>query len=268
VKRVRIIVRGKVQKVGYRTKVKNIAGELGVKGEVSNLPEGAVEIIAEGEKHVLDKFIKEIKIKNELINVQGIIFKFEDATGEFKAFTKVVREEKKETHERLDSAVEYLKELIVTVKSGDMIIADKIDTSTKVLGGKQDKMLEKQDETIAAIKGLDKKQDVMIEKQDATVEAIKGLDKKQDVMIGKQDVMIGKQEVMIDTLKGFREESKQSFYSLNKNLTGFREETKNEFQIIKTDYGRISQDLGKAVDSINRIAKSIETLAKAIAEKK
>jgi archaellum component FlaC len=96
-----------------------------------------------------------------------------------------------------------------------MIIADKIDTSTKVLGGKQDKMLEKQDETIAAIKGLDKKQDVMI-----------------------------------DTLKGFREE------------------TKNEFQIIKTDYGRISQDLGKAVDSINRIAKSIETLAKAIAEKK
>jgi acylphosphatase/uncharacterized protein YukE len=215
VKRVRIIVRGKIQKVGYRTKVKNIAEELDVKGEVSNLPDGAIKIIAEGEKDVLDKFIKELKIKNELINVQGITSRFENATGEFKEFTKVVREEKKETHERLDSAVEYLKELIVTVKSGDMIIADKIDTSTKVLGGKQDKMLEKQDETIAAIKGLDKKQDVMI-----------------------------------DTLKGFREE------------------TKNEFQIIKTDYGRISQDLGKAVDSINRIAKSIETLAKAIAEKK
>jgi len=68
-------------------------------------------------------------------------------------------------------------------------------------------------------------------------------------------------------LKGFRNESKQSFDSLNKNLTGFRDETKTEFQTIKTDYGKISQDLGKAVESINTIAKSIEKLAEAIAKK-
>jgi len=83
----------------------------------------------------------------------------------------------------------------------------------------------------------------------------------------KQDKTVGAIKDMHQELKGFREESKQSFDSLNKNLTGFRDETKTEFQTIKTDYGKISQDLGKAVDSINTIAKSIEKLAEAIAKK-
>jgi acylphosphatase len=48
---------GKVQKVGFRSCIKRIAQKLNIKGEVMNLPDGSVRIIATGEKIVLDKFL-------------------------------------------------------------------------------------------------------------------------------------------------------------------------------------------------------------------
>jgi acylphosphatase len=44
----RFVVRGRVQGVGYRYFVQREAGSLGVTGFVRNLPDGSVEIVAEG----------------------------------------------------------------------------------------------------------------------------------------------------------------------------------------------------------------------------
>ncbi|MBU4189614.1 MAG: acylphosphatase [Candidatus Thermoplasmatota archaeon] len=76
-------------------------------------------------------------------------------------------------------------------------------------------------------------------------------------MLDKQDQMLGKQDQTIQEVKGVSEGIKE-----------FRLETNQNFQTMKTDYGKISQDLATAVQSINRIAESIEKLAIAIAEKK
>ena len=52
-----IHVQGKVQKVGFRSCVRRIAQKLCIRGEVMNLTDGSVRIVATGEKIVLDKFV-------------------------------------------------------------------------------------------------------------------------------------------------------------------------------------------------------------------
>ena len=47
------IVSGRVQGVSFRVFVKNIARELGLMGFVANLPDGSVEVLAQGDLTVL-----------------------------------------------------------------------------------------------------------------------------------------------------------------------------------------------------------------------
>lgn len=46
--RVRLVVRGRVQGVGFRYTAREAAFECGVAGWVRNLPDGSVEIVAQG----------------------------------------------------------------------------------------------------------------------------------------------------------------------------------------------------------------------------
>lgn len=52
-----ILVKGFVQGVSYRKQTQRIANELGVKGWVRNLNNGAVEACLEGEKSAVDALI-------------------------------------------------------------------------------------------------------------------------------------------------------------------------------------------------------------------
>lgn len=57
-RRVKILVVGRVQGVYFRYFTRNKAKELGVLGSVRNLDDGRVEIIAEADKTTLEKFIR------------------------------------------------------------------------------------------------------------------------------------------------------------------------------------------------------------------
>ncbi|MGR8940103.1 MAG: acylphosphatase [Gammaproteobacteria bacterium] len=57
-RRVKIVVSGRVQGVYFRLFTQNKAKHLGIKGTVQNLPDGRVEIFAEAEHLMIDKFIK------------------------------------------------------------------------------------------------------------------------------------------------------------------------------------------------------------------
>ena len=85
-KRVKAIVDGIVQGVGYRYNVKHIAIKNKVKGYVKNLDDGRVEIVAEGEDQALERFLNDIGIKRNPIFVESIDVSYEEPTGEFKAF--------------------------------------------------------------------------------------------------------------------------------------------------------------------------------------
>ncbi len=75
--RLKLIVEGNIQMVGYRAFIKNIAVSLGIRGFVINLPSGTVEIFCEGEKKNLEIFKNKINIKSSgggpfSINVSAI----------------------------------------------------------------------------------------------------------------------------------------------------------------------------------------------------
>ncbi|WP_212005812.1 acylphosphatase [Chitinophaga sp. HK235] len=52
-----IIVRGRVQGVGYRANAKHMADLLGVQGQIKNTQDKAVWILAEAEETVMEEFL-------------------------------------------------------------------------------------------------------------------------------------------------------------------------------------------------------------------
>lgn len=89
-KKLTAIVSGRVQEVGYRGRVIEIASAFGLKGMIENLKDGRVKIIAEGEDERLKWFESAIDIKNTLINVSSIDKEYSPAGGEFDDFGKLV----------------------------------------------------------------------------------------------------------------------------------------------------------------------------------
>jgi len=70
--RMKIIVNGRVQDVGYRTIVKQIARGFGIKGLVRNAENGSVEIFCETDRKVLEEFKKMIDIKSPPADLFGV----------------------------------------------------------------------------------------------------------------------------------------------------------------------------------------------------
>ena len=56
----RYIVKGRVQGVGFRYFTHRVAQEVGVRGWVKNLPNGTVEVCAEGDMEPMEQFLSRI----------------------------------------------------------------------------------------------------------------------------------------------------------------------------------------------------------------
>ena len=79
-------VSGQVQGVGYRYFAVRAARDLGLKGWVRNLPDGRVELLAEGSKEELDAFlvaIRESEVGRFIRQEQAC---WDDAKNEFRGF--------------------------------------------------------------------------------------------------------------------------------------------------------------------------------------
>jgi len=156
-KKALIHVKGKVQRVGYRDEVEEIARQLEIAGFVENIKPYDVKIVAEGEDSNIERFIKEIKINRYPINVDVIEVHFTEFKSEFEYFEIKRGKWQDEIGERLDIAGKLLFRSI------------ELSTESVMIGNK---MIEKQDKMI-------EKQDKMIEKQDKSTDEIKGL--RQDL---------------------------------------------------------------------------------------
>ncbi|MCG2825269.1 MAG: acylphosphatase [Thermoplasmatales archaeon] len=188
--RAMLIISGDVQGAGYRGIIIRTGRKLGLVGNVENIPDGTVKVVCEGEKEKIEELIKSIKIRDEIVDVENIDVKFEDASGEFDGKGFDVK------------ASEKISDLYREMFHG-YITSEKY---FRVGFKKQDKMLDKQDQML-------EKQDEMIGKQDETISAIKGLDKKQDTTI--------------DVLKDFRDYTKQSFTDMGNRYGSIQNELVN-----------------------------------------
>ena len=114
----KIIVKGTVQRVGYRNSVYRIAKGLGIVGNIRNLddPDESVEIFAQGVK--IDDFLDAIKINNGVIDVKSIEKK-ETADEElFNKFEITRGTYEVENAERLDVAAYFLEQQVNETKTG------------------------------------------------------------------------------------------------------------------------------------------------------
>ena len=167
--KIKVTVSGTIQNVGYRAKVIGIARSFGLTGFIQNLEDGRVRIIAESKNGDFEKFIDAIQIKNTLIDVLDVEVEYADATGDFADFYKLVGGG--ETDERLDTAAEYLKEIIGVMRAGFSDVRagfSDMRAGFSEMIEKQDAMLTAQSETTEEIRGLR-------EAQNETTEEIRGL---------------------------------------------------------------------------------------------
>ena len=66
-----VLVRGRVQGVGFRWFVRELAARLGVRGWVRNLPNGAVELEAQAETGRLKEFVSELSSGHPYARVEA-----------------------------------------------------------------------------------------------------------------------------------------------------------------------------------------------------
>jgi acylphosphatase len=83
---VQLKVHGLVQGVGYRFYCIHKARSLGLSGWVKNNPDGTVSVTAEGDRSLLEEFIKELKVGPPSASVTDIDVVWTPFTGRYKDF--------------------------------------------------------------------------------------------------------------------------------------------------------------------------------------
>lgn len=74
-------VHGRVQGVGFRWWTRSRALELGLTGHAANLPDGRVEVVAEGPREVCEQFLTALRSGPTPGQVKRVIERFGEARG-------------------------------------------------------------------------------------------------------------------------------------------------------------------------------------------
>ena len=88
--RIRITVSGVVQGVGFRYFAYRTASKMSIRGYVQNKKDGSVEVLAEGERDSLLKFVEELRIGPSGSSVEDFQLKWEDPKNDLNEF-KILR---------------------------------------------------------------------------------------------------------------------------------------------------------------------------------
>ncbi|MEA2074485.1 MAG: acylphosphatase [Euryarchaeota archaeon] len=216
--RANIVIKGKVQMVGFRTFIKNIADSLNLKGFAENLPDGDLKIVCEGEKDIITEFIEYTRQKSpSFAAIEHINVEYETYKGEFTTFER--------------RGVDVLSEdgeVLTVLKSFDAK-AEKMVVLLGVMDGK--------------LGSIDEKQDSMLEKQDRTIEILGGVKRDTSAMLEKQDDTIGEIRNVSGKIDQGKEEIVTEISSLRGDLKSYMENkfAKMEYEIaqIKTKIGLV-----------------------------
>ena len=85
--RLKAVVKGEVQGVGFRWAVQRQAGRLGLTGYAENLPDGSVRVEAEGDPDRLDQLEAYLRQGPRWAEVASLDVQRAPATGEFRGFS-------------------------------------------------------------------------------------------------------------------------------------------------------------------------------------
>lgn len=82
----RAIVRGQVQGIYFRDFTRRHARRLGLVGYIRNLWDGTVEVLAEGNRDLLENLLQELHAGPPAARVEGIDLEWGQPSGEFRSF--------------------------------------------------------------------------------------------------------------------------------------------------------------------------------------
>jgi acylphosphatase len=89
-KQIVAVAKGRVQGVGYRAFCADAAMRLNVDGYARNLPDGRVEVVAEGDEATLRQFVERLREGPPLGRVDEVEYRWEAPTGEYRGFEAVI----------------------------------------------------------------------------------------------------------------------------------------------------------------------------------
>ncbi len=275
----KIIIKGsKVQNVGYRLFLLNIADseflpyfDANNREDLDEAGNEIVEVLVGGEKEQVDNFIDFINIKNnrpKKAKVESIevvdedykrniritesfsrwlsnsqLYKMVDIGSAMLEKQYAMVEKQDKTIETMDTMVE---KQVRTIETMDTMVEKQVRTIETM-----DTMVEKQVKTIETM-------DTMVEKQDKTIETMDTMVEKQDKTIETMDTMVEKQVKTIETIKGLRAETSENFGKLDNNLEKLRTETSENFGKLEIRYKLISEGMFAI---IRELKETNETLA-------
>ena len=85
--RFRAVLRGRVQMVGFRAFAEGRAGSYAAVGYVRNLMTGEVEVVAEGDRDLLEQFLEDLRRGPRGAHVTDALVSWETPRGEFTDFS-------------------------------------------------------------------------------------------------------------------------------------------------------------------------------------
>lgn len=259
--RAEIIVRGKVQKAGYRDHVQEVARSLNVKGYVENMKDGSVKIICEAEEDTLERFTHLINIRTDLVEVEKVeILKREPATGEFEYFDIKYGPLEEETGERMVAAFKIAVMTRQEIKNmhGDM------NNMHHDLKGSIDSMHGDMKNMHQDLKGsiVSMHQDLKtsITSMHEDIEgSITGMheDLKGSITSMRQDLKEG--------ITSMHQDIKGSIVSMHQDLKSMHSDLKGSIDSMHQDMNRHFEDMAKRYDAISaELLKTREELKRAV----
>ena len=84
--RVHLLIEGRVQGVFFRASAQAEASRLGLTGWIRNRPDGAVEVVAEGERKKIDDLIAWCRHGPRGAEVEDVQVEWKGFSGEFETF--------------------------------------------------------------------------------------------------------------------------------------------------------------------------------------
>lgn len=85
-KRVHLFISGRVQGVFFRAHTRDLALRLGLTGFARNLPDGRVEVVAEGPEEKLQELVRFCHRGPPMAEVTGVDVRWEEPTSAFNGF--------------------------------------------------------------------------------------------------------------------------------------------------------------------------------------
>jgi len=211
--------------VGYRSRVLAAARALDITGYVTNLPDGRVKIVAEGANADLDRFLRSVRIENTLIAVTDISIEYSEPKGCYDSFYKITGEG--ETDTRLDTAANYLKELIVAVREGFSAVNSKLDT---IISGQAD-LMEGQNRLVEGQNSLVEGQNRLVEGQNRLVEGQNRLVEGQNSLVEGQNRLVEGQNSLVEGQKCLAERFESGMERLAERFDASLEKTAERIEV-------------------------------------